>query len=153
MRRAVAGALLALFLSACAGPAPVAARPGPAWSGADGEPVPADVLSVFAAPGACDAPGAAFLELDWPLPGMETDDAPERRQYARDPQNTLDTTRLLAPYDEGSTLSRDTAYTGYHTDVFQLWAGADADIYLYLVDGPRVEAWPRVEVPFACAAS
>lgn len=153
MRRAAVVAIaMVSVLTGCGGLVAIGDRPGPTWLGPDDDPVPADVLSVFAAPEACGVGnGAAFLEMSWPLPGLETDDPPEPRQYVRDPEGELDTTRLLAPYDAGSSLSRDAAFSGYRTDELQLWVGADVEIYVYLVSGPRVEAWPRAETFFDCA--
>ena len=33
--------------------------------------------------------------------------------------------------------------------VFTIWLGEDADLYIYLVNGSRVEAWPQV-LDFSC---
>jgi hypothetical protein len=92
-----------------------------------------------------DCPGresAGFLDVTWPLepvPGVEA----EMRRYVRDPDSVLPTTQLLAPYDRASALPREAKFTGYESDSFQLWVGADDDIYVYLVYGTRVEALPR----------
>jgi hypothetical protein len=142
MRRvAVAGLLGLLTVAACGGPSTLSPHPGEPWTGPDDRVVPATQLALYAID--CDGrESAGFLEVLWPLdpvPGVE----PELRLYVRDPRNVMPTTRLLAPYDAASALPRDARFTGYRSATFQLWAGADEPIYLYLVEGRRVEALPR----------
>ncbi len=111
-----------------------------------GESVAPEVLSLYAT----DCPaweGAGFLDLVFPLDGSAEG---EVRRYARDREGVLPTVALLAPYDANSSLSSDARFTGYTTDRFMLFIGADHEIYAYLVDGPRVEALPRVEDTLQC---
>ncbi len=108
--------------------------------------VPASEISLYASD--CAAwPGAGFLEIRYPLDG--TGDR-EMRRYVRDPEEVLPTIELYAPYDARSALSRDALFTGLETERFMLFIGADHETYVYLVDGPRVEALPRAEDTLVC---
>ena len=142
MRRGtVAGLLGLLTVAACAAPSTLSPYPGETWTAAEGRVVPETDLALYAVE--CEGrESAGFLEVLWPLdpvPGVD----PVMRLYVRDPRNVMPTTRLLAPYDAASALPRGARFTGYRTATFQLWAAADEEIYLYLVEGSRVEALPR----------
>lgn len=140
-RRAVAALLAAFVLTSCAGPGSTESFPGEPWTDPSGETVPPGTLALYSD----DCPGresAGFLDVMWPLdpvPGVEA----EMRRYVRDPDSVLPTTQLLAPYDRAGSLPREARFTGYATESFQLWVGADDDIYVYLVYGTRTEALPR----------
>jgi hypothetical protein len=133
------------LIAACSEPSVIAPYPGEEWRGPDGEPVPVEELALYASD--CPAwPGAGFLEL-----GPEFDsEIPETRRYARDPQGVLPTTELLAPYDARGALNRDARFTGFETESFMLFLGEDQEIYAYIVDGPRVEALPRLDPLLEC---
>ena len=138
--------IAAAFVAACSEPLrAIAPYPGEEWFDPSGEPVSPERLVLYAS----DCPawsGAGFLEL-----GPEFDpEVPEVRRYARDPDRSLPTIDLLAPYDSRGALNRDSRFTGFETDSFMLFLGQDQDIYVYLVDGPRVEALPRVESTLIC---
>ncbi len=141
MTRFIGAGLGLLLLAGCGAPSAVEPYPGEPWVDAVGETVPPEEVALYAD----DCPGresAAFLEVRWPLvpvPGVEE----ERRLYVRDPESVMPTTRLLAPYDRASALPRGARFAGLTSGPFQLWAAADDAIYLYLVDGTRVEALPR----------
>lgn len=138
---AVAALLAALVLTSCAGPESTEPFPGEPWTDPSGVVLPPETLALYSD----DCPGresAGFLDVIWPLepvPGVEA----EMRRYVRDPESVMPTTQLLAPYDRASSLPREARFTGYETDTYQLWVGADDDIYVYLVYGSRVEALPR----------
>lgn len=140
-RRPVAGFVALLVVTACSGPAAVGPHPGEPFTDAAGETVPFERLALYAD----DCPGresGAFLDVRWPLdavPGVE----PELRRYVRDPENVMPTTQLLAPYDVASSLPREARFTGFTAGSLQLWVAADDAIYVYLVDGSRVEGLPR----------
>ncbi|MEX2278599.1 MAG: hypothetical protein WEA76_00780 [Acidimicrobiia bacterium] len=139
--RVVAATLAAFSLTSCAGPGTTGPYPGAPWTDPSGGVVAPETLALYSD----DCQGresAGFLDVMWPLdpiPGVEA----EMRRYVRDPDSVMPTTELLAPYDRASSLPREARFTGYETDVFQLWVGADDDIYVYLVSGTRVEALPR----------
>lgn len=141
---------VALLAVACGEPVEFSPFPGDGWLGPDDAPVPADVIEAYSVAEECDAPGTAFLFVRWPLPGLETDARPERRQYVRDPGGVFAGAGLEAPYDGGATLSEGAGYTGFHSGDVQLWVGPDVERYLYLVRGSTVEAWPRVQPEVAC---
>ena len=90
----------------------------------------------------CGADTVAIIEIEHPLGDLEPG---EKRIYVRDPDSVIPPRLLEAPYDHRSSLDSDTRFTGYETDRFTIWLGPDSDQYIYLVDGPRVEAWPRVD--------
>lgn len=142
--------MAALLVAACGAPVEFGPFPGDGWLGPDGAPVSSEVIEAYSIADECDASGTAVLFVSWPLPGSEADDPPERRQYVRDPAGIFAGAGLLAPYDGGGTLPDGAGFTGYRSGDVQLWIGADSDHYLYLVNGPRVEAWPRVDPEVAC---
>ncbi len=145
-----AGLIGLLVLSACSSPTVLGPYPGEPFVDTLGEEIPFDRVALYAD----ECPGresGAFLDVMWPLagaPGVE----PEMRRYVRDPRRVMPTRQLLAPYDGASSLPREALFTGLVSGPFQLWVGADDDIYLYLVAGSRVEALPRAadeDVPCA----
>ncbi len=87
-----------------------------------------------------------MIEIDHPLADLEPG---ESRTYVRDPEEVLPPEIFEAPYDPRGALDDDVRFTGYQTERFTIWIGPDSDQYIYLVDGPRVEAWPRV-LDFDC---
>ena len=136
--RTALGGLAFVLVAACSGPATL---DGPVeWTDEDGQPV--DPALVALTPDPCGSrPGVAFLDVTWPFnPGANEET--EMRRYVRDPELVFPPTALVAPYDAASSLSSDARFTGYSGGPFQLWAGSDDELYLYLTDGPRVEALP-----------
>ncbi len=89
----------------------------------------------------CGSELVAIIEIDHPLADLEPG---ESRTYIRDPDGVVPQVQLEAPYDGRSSLDSGTRFTGYETGPYTIWIGEDSDQYVYLVDGPRVEAWPRV---------
>lgn len=134
------------LLAACAELVTLEPHPGQSWTDEAGRRVGPETVALYASD--CLAwQGAGFLDLRYP-PGDGAEG--EMRRYARDPEGSLPPVELIAPYDANSSLSRDALYTGYSTERFMLFFGADHEIYAYLVDGPRVEALPRVEDSLVC---
>ncbi len=142
MTRVAVAASLLLVVVACGGE-PVTLDPnGVAIVDETGDALgPGGPVRLRGAP-ECGADTVALIEIEYPLGDL----APgEVRTYVRDPDSVIPPQLLEAPYDYRSSLSSETRFTGYETDRFTIWLGADSDQYIYLVDGPRVEAWPRVE--------
>lgn len=141
MNRRWAGVAGLLLVASCSAPPSLPPFPGVSWVDVSGRAVDEDRLALYA--DAC--PGresGGFLDVRWPLedvPGVE----PEFRRYVRDPDAVMPPTQLLAPYDAASSLPREARFLGFTAEPFGLWAGADDEIYLYLVYGTRVEALPR----------
>lgn len=141
MTRRWAGLVGLLVVAACSAPPSLAPYPGLEWTDESGARLPVEEIALYSD----DCPGresAGFLDVMWPLeevPGVE----PEFRRYVRDPEAVMPPTQLLAPYDAASSLPREARFTGLRAEPFGLWAGADDEIYLYLVHGTRVEALPR----------
>ena len=148
-RSRLSSALLVLALglvsSACSESAVLTPFPGERWLDVEGNQVEPERLAYYASD--CPAwPGAGFLEIG---PGL-VEGFDEPRRFARDPGRGLPSVELRAPYDPRSALSRDARFTGFETDRFMVFLGDDQDLYAYVVDGPRVEALPRVEDGLAC---
>lgn len=130
-----------LLLAACSGPPELAPYPGLEWRDSAGEVVSVDRIALYS-DDCAGRESAGFLDVQWPLedvPGVD----PEFRRYVRDPEAVMPPTQLLAPFDAASSLPREARFTGFRAEPFGLWAGADDEIYLYLVHGTRVEALPR----------
>ncbi len=143
------GAFLLVLIAGCGGPSIVIGGELP-WYGADGNPLPPAVVSVGPGPAGCGWESAAFLRVAWPPGDAVGGDTSQLRLYVRDPDAVLPAARLEAPYGLYASLPRGAAYTGLHTDDFQLWTADDSDIYVYVVYGSRVEAWPRTDPDLSC---
>lgn len=135
---------IAVAVGACSGPAPL---DGPVeWVDDEGSAVDPALVSLRP----CDGyDGVAALDVTWPLNPAANEETMVRR-YIRDPKLVFPPTALAAPYDAASSLPTDADYTGFTGGPFKLWAGADDELYLYLTDGPRVEALPRLLEEFDC---
>jgi hypothetical protein len=83
---------------------------------------------------------AVFLYLGWPL-GTPFDKVYAAHVYERDPHGTLKT---IGSLDTEVTLPDSARNTGYHLGTVQLWLGKDARKAAYLVEGSKVERWPRL---------
>ncbi len=147
IRRVGLWVVSALIVASCGAPAVTITEDMP-WFDEDGTQLPPDVVSVGPGPARCGWQSAAFLRLEWPPGG--TDGAGEVRLYVRDPDEVLPTERLEAPYGSFAALPKGARYTGLRTEAFQLWVADDSDIYVYVVYGPRVEAWPRTDPDLDC---
>jgi hypothetical protein len=131
---------LALALAACGGPV-VLDPDDQVVVDESGESIGGNgPVSVRGAP-ECGSDLVAVIEIEFPLGNL---DQGETRTYVRDPDAVIPPVELEAPYDGRSSLSSDIRFTGYETGPYTIWIGEDSDQYIYLVDGSRVEAWPRV---------
>ena len=138
-------ACVGVVLTACGGGDPVALDPdGAVVLDESGDPIGGNgPLTVRGAP-ECGSDLVAILEIEHPLGDLQPG---ETRTYIRDPDGVIPPVELLAPYDGRSALDRDARFTGYETGPYTIWIGEDSDQYIYLVDGPRVEAWPAIVDP------
>jgi hypothetical protein len=134
-----------LALTACSGGGPIVLDPdGAVVIDESGEPIGGNgPVTVRGAP-ECGSDLVAILEIDYPLGDLEPG---ESRTYIRDPDGVIPPVELFAPYDGRSALESDARFTGYETGPYTIWIGEDSDQYVYLVDGPKVEAWPRIVDP------
>lgn len=144
MRRGAAlVAVGALVLAACGGPV-VLDPNGAIVVDESGEPIGGNgPITVRGAP-ECGSDLVAIIEIEHPLGDLEPG---ESRTYIRDPDGVIPPVELEAPYDGRSSLDSGVKFTGYETGPYTIWIGEDSDQYVYLVDGPRVEAWPRILDP------
>ncbi len=152
MRRWVAVHLLAAaaLLTAACGPDIEVDPAGQGFFDASEQPVDRRIAATYPVDEDCGWEAAMVLELAWPPEDALAGKSTETRFYIRDPQYVVPPELLSAPYDGGSALDFRSVYTGLHTTTFQLWVGEDEDIYIYVVAGSRVEAWPRVQSRPAC---
>jgi hypothetical protein len=128
------------------------------WQDRTGKPVPDGtdggrlVLVSFDGPRHCDWESVTFLQLAWP-PGrvVVSDQAPNVRQYLRDPNRVL--AELSAPGGFGrAALPTDARDTGYRHGPYQLWvSSSDADRFVYVAGPGGVERWPRATRLLGCA--
>ena len=137
--------LAGIVLSACGGGSEVVLDPdGAIVIDESGESIGGGgPVTVRGAP-ECGSELVAIVEIEHPLGDLEPG---ETRTYIRDPDGVIPPVELFAPYDGRSALDGDARFTGYETGPYTIWLGEDSDQYIYLVDGPRVEAWPRIEDP------
>ena len=71
------------------------------------------------------------------------------RSYVR-PGPGWDTEERRLAGKRRATLPTSTRNTGYHLGDLQLWLGKDARETAYLVEGSKVERWPRLVEPVGC---
>jgi hypothetical protein len=112
------------------------------WRDAEGGVVQEHVVST----GRAECVEAVLLSVGWPL-GTPFDKVDSARMYVRDPDGTLETVGAL---DTDGTLPRSAHNSGYHLGDVQLWLGRDAREAAYLVEGSKVERWPRLVEPVGC---
>ncbi len=145
MTRLAVAVSAALLLAACGSPVVLDAN-GATVLDESGKPIGGvGPVTVRGAP-ECGSDLVAIIEIDYPLGNLQPG---ETRTYVRDPDGVIPPVELEAPYDGRSSLSNDARFTGYEVGPYTIWIGEDSDQYVYLVDGPRVEAWPRV-IDFEC---
>jgi hypothetical protein len=96
----------------------------------------------------CDWDSVTFLEIAWPLGTVVHSGEGVRqraRQYVRGPSSTLRDLSLRSSFDPNASLPENASDTGYQSsDDWQLWISPDdVDRHVYLLNGSRVERWPR----------
>ena len=111
--------------------------PRQVWQDADGKRVPTSVILSARGPEHCDWETVTFLTLDG-------------RGYISDPDDVLDGSGFVAPFDADASLPLDAVDTGYQHADRRLWLSSDRSI-AYVVTADAVEAWPSSTEDFACA--
>lgn len=121
------------------------------WQDADGESVPADVVTTYRGAEHCEWQSTVFLLLGWPL-GIPAPNASRARMYVRDAKGKFEH-HLRGRFDDDAQLGRDARDTGYRLDGrLELWISeGNRQHAVYIVDGERVERWPRAKRHIACA--
>ncbi len=75
-------------------------------------------------------------------------------QYIRDPEGVFTqlTDRLRSTYDPNANLPSDAKFSGYVKNSVELWISqTQLDRAVYMVDGSKVERWPKAEQIILCA--
>lgn len=142
MSIAVGVAATTMSLTGCGNGGPSPAAPATA-------PSARSVAATFHSPPAW--PGLRWT-LAWPL-GTRASDARHARQYLRDPRKVLHGAPVAA-FEPHASLPPSAHPSGYRTGNVELWTGADADRYVYLVDARDhsvVERWPRSDPMTLCS--
>jgi hypothetical protein len=122
------------------------------WLDAQGGPLPDGALTIFRGHEHCDWQPVTFMDLGWPLGTPVASPLQENtyRQYVRDPEGVLHSSFSLS-FDLDPTLPAAAETTGYHSGDWELWINeSEADRFIYLVNGARVERWPRADPPIYC---
>ncbi len=137
---------VAVFSAGCGGreyasaPPPTSASQwNEGWRDAQGSVVRDDIVGT----GYAECVDAVILYVGWPV-GTPFDKVDSARTYVRDPDGSL------GPLDSDATLLKGARNTGYHLGDVQLWLGKDARKAAYLVEGSKVERWPRLIEPVGC---
>lgn len=136
------------------------------WNGPSGEPAERGAsqdrtfeLSTMRMPDHCDWQEAVVLQVAWPLGttyanGPDAPDAPDVREFMRDPQGVLPHRpgAYRSKLDLDSDLPEDATPNGYSIGGVELWFGPDGgEEFAYLVRAGRSERWPREYEEVACA--
>ncbi len=131
------------------------------WHDRHGRPLPDSsesgeglVLDVYSGDAHCDWQNVIFMEIAWPPGSVITGgrNRPNLRQYIRNPgPGRAPQEGLPATYVEDAALPQDAFDTGFHRGGWRLWVSpSQADRYIYVVDGDRVERWTRSERRIGC---
>jgi hypothetical protein len=112
------------------------------WRDAEGSVVQDHIVGA----GYAECVDAVLLSVGWPL-GTPFKTVDSARTYVRDPDGTL---KSVGSLERHATLPTSTRNTGYHLGDLQLWLGKDARETAYLVEGSKVERWPRLVEPVGC---
>ena len=147
-KRAITGAMVLAVLSlvgACdhGGGSPTG------WE-LSGQDVDLDVIHSYQGEEHCDWQDVTFLQVAWPLGTSGAQG--KARMYVRDPERVL-AEQSLAEFQSDARLPEDAEFTGYSSEVGELWlAPGDQDTVAYVVtkDGEHVEAWPRTRSLMGC---
>lgn len=107
------------------------------WLDETGRRVPSSVVSSASGPEHCDLESATFLSID-------------NGRYVADPDGVLGDLGSTTPFDGDAELPTGAVDTGYRRDSRRLWLSQDRET-AYVVDGDRIEAWPSLAEPYACA--
>lgn len=108
------------------------AFPGPDWIRPDGTVADTrNAVNLIAGADHCDWGRVSFLHVPWPL-DVEVRDSRDVRQFAWDPTGQLEELGITRDR-EVPEVPADAAATGFRTAHQQLWVGADADKFAYLV--------------------
>jgi hypothetical protein len=139
---------VAVLVAGCGGrdyevsPSPPVSRWDKSWRDTEGSVVDGHVVAT----GYAECVNAVLLYVGWPL-GTRVDSVDSARIYVRDADGTLETVGSL---ESNATLPKRVRTTGYHLGDVQLWLGKDARKAAYLVEGSKVERWPRFIEPVGC---
>ncbi|MCQ4207511.1 hypothetical protein [Streptomyces longispororuber] len=116
------------------------------WEDRRGRPVSTTKIDSSMGPEHCDWQTVEFLHLD-----SAKDRRGQGRQYLRDPEGQLTGLKTLrSSYAEDVPMPADAVDTGYRHHGRELWLAADGAAAYVRTDG-RVERWPGVTEPVACA--
>jgi hypothetical protein len=131
---------LALMLAGCGG-----TNWSEAWRDAAGNKVDEQVVSTQR-PECLES--VVVLYLGWPLGRRTSYKSRAGREYARNPDGSVDT---VMPFRKHVGLPAGARDTGYRLGDIELWIRGDARKSVFIVDGDKVELWPRLEDQIGCA--
>lgn len=135
------------FLIACN------ARVDPGVWTIDGERVADGVIITHVGPEHCGWESARLLHIGDPL-GSAKESGRDVNQYIRDPEGVFSgfADRFSTTYDPEAVLPGGAEFSGYARNGVELWISeSQLDTAVYMVDGSRVERWPRADPIFLCA--
>ncbi len=118
----------------------------------DGEHVPAEIIISLTGSEHCGWESATLLHIGSPL-GSVNESGRDVNQYLRDPEGVFTrlTDRLRSTYEPNADLPSDAEFSGYVRDGVELWVSqSQIDKAIYMVDGARVERWPKAEPIILC---
>ena len=118
----------------------------------DGEHVPTEIIISHTGPEHCGWESATLLHIGSPL-GSVMESGRDVNQYLRDPEGVFTqlTDRLRSTYDPNADLPSDAKFSGYVRDGVELWVSqSQIDNAIYMIDGSRVERWPKAEPIILC---
>ncbi len=119
----------------------------------NGQLAPTETIISITGPGHCDWESATLLHIGSPL-GSVMESGRDVHQYLGDPEGIFAqlTDRLRSTYDPNADLPNDAKFSGYVRNGVELWVSqSQIDEAIYMVDGSRVERWPKAEPIILCA--
>ncbi len=121
------------------------------WTTSDGQPVSENILNSIMGPEHCSWETVTFLHV-----GISLGDVKKKYgtpTFTHDPYGDLNRGGWqLVQFDGNAELPEDAEFSGYLNDGVELWVSPSRlETEVYMIDGDKVEKWPRMNPRVGCA--
>lgn len=134
--------------------------PGGFWTTADGAHSPDEIIQSFVGATHCGWENASFVVTGSPI-GAVFDRGSDQNWYVKDPTGVFDNLRdssngysyeWFGEFEVDIELPDSAVFSGFNRGVVELWLNeTEQGTAAYIVEGTKVEHWPRVDPPIRCA--
>ena len=122
------------------------------WKTVDGRPVSDKIIFARPGPEHCGWETVTFLSFGTPI-GTEKSSGSDTQTFTRDPYGDLNRGAWqLVQFDGNAELPGDAEFSGYVSHGVALWISPSRlETEVCMVDGFKVEKWPRMDPSVGCA--